>query len=298
MSLMTNLIPLAASAIPVTLAVVAVMLYRKWDARSGLRSPIENRRIHGAGEQLRKRIHEQTVEIVRFLLTLFLIGPYLFAGWALQKVDWDRASFGASESLYVIGAVAISAWAIRRLIAHGAERRQAIAGLRAELFTAQELNRLLARGCSVVHDVPGDGFNIDHVVISPHAVYAVETKSVRKPRGGKQDEQFKVNYDGESLRFPHFVTRAPVTQAKNQAQWLARYLRDTLQRPIYVTPSVALPGWWIDSARPVRDCAVPVFNPSGRGAEFMTDPRKTPELDAATIGLITRALAMRYPPEV
>jgi hypothetical protein len=42
---------------------------------------------------------------------------------------------------------------------------------------------------------------------------------------------------------------------------------------------------------------VPVFNPSGRGAEFMAEPRETPAFDAATIGLIKQALALRYPTE-
>jgi hypothetical protein len=60
----------------------------------------------------------------------------------------------------------------------------------------------MALGCTVLHDVPGHRFNIDHVVIGPRAVYAVETKSVRKPK-----ENYKVIYDGERLHFPGFADR-------------------------------------------------------------------------------------------
>ncbi|MEO6967619.1 MAG: hypothetical protein ABI132_04075, partial [Rhodanobacteraceae bacterium] len=31
-------------------------------------------------------------------------------------------------------------------------------------MTAQELNRLVGDGCQVLHDVPGEKFNLDHVL--------------------------------------------------------------------------------------------------------------------------------------
>lgn len=290
-------LPLVASLVPVALAVAVVATLRKRQERNGLRSPIANKRIHGAGEELRKRIDEQTREIMRFVLTLLLVGPYFFAVWALNHVQWNQVVFGTIEIPYLIAAAAMTIWAIRRLVIHGAARRRAIAGLRAELFTAQELNRLLAKGCAVAHDLPGDHFNIDHVVIGPHVVYVVETKSIRKPPGRKREDTFKVAYDGKSLRFPHFVTRAPIIQAQKQAQWLARYLRDTINQPVRVIPAVALPGWWIYSPTHNRDCAVPVFNPAGLGAEFMADPQKARPFDAATVAQIKQALVMRYPME-
>lgn len=290
-------LPLVASLVPAAFAVAVVATGRKRQEHNGMRSPIAKKRIHGAGEELRKRIDEQTREIMRFVLTLLLVGPYFFAVWALNHVQWNKVVFGTVEILFLIAAATMTIWAIRRLVIHSAARRRAISGLRAELFTAQELNRLLAKGCTVAHDLPGDHFNIDHVVIGPHVVYAVETKSIRKPPDRKHEDTFKVAYDGKSLRFPHFVTRDPIIQAQKQAQWLQRYLLDAIARPVRVIPAVALPGWWIDSTTHTRDCAVPVFNPVGRGAEFMADPRSAPLLDAATVALIKQALVMRYPME-
>src|SRR5690606_4100356 len=120
-----------------------------------------------------------------------------------------------------------SIWTIIR---HGNSRRRGLAGLKAELYTAQELNRLVGDGCVVLHDVPGDGFNLDHVVIGPSTVYVVETKSVRKPRDTGTDDHYKVRQDGDFLRFPHATTSSPVLQARHYAQWLARYLRDSTQQ--------------------------------------------------------------------
>lgn len=78
-------------------------------------------------------------------------------------------------------------------------------------------------------------------------------------------------------------------------EWLSAYLRKTLGQSVPVIPALALPGWWIDSGQ-ASNPEVRVFNPAGRGAHFMAD-RTGSVLDAATTGLVTQALVMRYPTE-
>jgi hypothetical protein len=46
-----------------------------------------------------------------------------------------------------------------------------------EKIVAEQLECLRESGAQVFHDVPGDGFNLDHVVISNHGIYAIETKT-------------------------------------------------------------------------------------------------------------------------
>lgn len=146
-----------------------------------------------------------------------------------------------------------------------------------------------------MHDLPCDGFNIDHVVIAPRGVYAVETKSFRRPkaRGGQEDQSHRVGYDGTRLRFPDWATAAPIEQAWKQAQWLQRLLRDALQRDVPVVPAVALPGWYVDRDESGKRADVVVFTPMGKGAEFMAwQPERIPEDQR---NLIAQALAVRYP---
>jgi hypothetical protein len=50
-------------------------------------------------------------------------------------------------------------------------------GYDGELATAQELNQLMRHGYYVFHDLQAENFNIDHIVIGPAGVFAVETKS-------------------------------------------------------------------------------------------------------------------------
>lgn len=290
------LIVLTVAAAPLLATLCFLMLYRKWQARDGRRSPIANKRIHGAGEQLRKRIDDHDERIIQGITSLVFIGPYLLAFWALLQIDLQHLRFGFKEVLLLVAFVAMTLWAASRIVVHGNRRRDALQGLRAELYTAQELNRLQAQGCVVFHDVPADGFNLDHVIIGPAGVYAVETKSFRKPRAADGKSQFKVTYDGVWLAFPNFRTDQPSQQARQQADWLRRHLQQALGQPIPVKPALALPGWWIDAPMIPKD-GVRAFNPAGRGACFMAELRNEAPLEPATIALITQALALRYTPE-
>ena len=285
---------LASMLLPVLVALGVWQGYRKWQDRGGKRSPIEGKAIYGAGEQLRKRIEEYTDELMFSLMALQFVGPLIFALWAALRIDWGQHRFLYTDILYVAGFVGFGAWCLKRVLKFGDLRRRAREGLRAELFTAQELNRLMAVGCVVLHDLPGDGFNIDHVVIGPRTVFAIETKSVRKPGPSKGGDHFKVKYDGTALQFPHTTGKAHLAQAQRQAQWLSRYLSQAINTTVPVTPALSLPGWWIDSAHAPFD-GVRVFNPSGKGALFMAEQRGERTIRPEIQALITQALVMRYP---
>jgi hypothetical protein len=222
-------------------------------------------------------------------MLITLSGPMCLLAWALMFVPWTRVSVGLREWIIIACFVALFAFGLSRFVHHAKLRRRAREGLAAERATAQELNRLMADGCQVFHDLPGEPFNIDHVVISPRGVFVVETKSRKKP-----PDMYKVQYDGHALHFPGGrPTSHPIEQARNYAQWLARYLRDATGRDVPVSPTVALPGWFIE--RTVPHPEVEVFAPAGKGARFVLDRNVGAPLDDGTRALIGQALAMRYP---
>jgi hypothetical protein len=291
---MTLWILIASILAPTGLAVACVWAYRKWQDRQGRTLPTSGKRIYGAGEQLRKRIEDETDKMYMGLTVLFFIGPYFVAAWALPKVDFSTHNITSSDWILAIGFAAMAAWAIRTIIRHGSARRRALAGLKAELYTAQELNHLIGDGCTVLHDVPGDGFNLDHVVIGPSAVYVVETKSVRKPRNTGKQDHYKVRQEGEVLHFPDFFNGSSIAQARRQAQWLTKFLKETLNQNVSVMATVSLPGWFIEGPISNQPGAVRVFSPAGNGAKFMAE-RRGRSFDQATIGLLTQALLLRYP---
>lgn len=51
------------------------------------------------------------------------------------------------------------------------------------MAAAEEINQLMRQGFTTFHDVPAEpGFNIDHVIVGPTGVFAVETKGGRVRR--------------------------------------------------------------------------------------------------------------------
>lgn len=160
---------------------------------------------------------------------------------------------------------------------HGRRLRKAI---RAEQATAQELAASLAGDNRIIHDVQAKGFNIDHVVITPVGVFAVETKSRLKPPEGNGSP--KVKYDGKSLAFPGWTETKPIEQADRQARWLANYLREATGENFPVVAVLALPGWYVERAAPITATMVQVINP--KNSRWLLLPeRKAPRLEATAI---------------
>jgi hypothetical protein len=102
---------------------------------------------------------------------------------------------------------------------------------------------LRAQGYHVLHDVLGEGFNIDHVLIGPAGVITVETKTWSKPRRGDA----KITFDGERLVVQgHAPDRDPVAQARAQASWLRRVLVESTGRDLPVRAVIVFPGWFVE----------------------------------------------------
>ena len=151
-------------------------------------------------------------------------------------------------------------------------------GLLGEQVVGQIIDRLSSDSIRVFHDLevnePGKKpWNIDHVVLTPSAIYAIETKTRRKPRGIAPDGQqgHKVIFDGNQLRFPAPMKadRFGIEQAQRNAVWLADKLTSLNGTSIPVTPVLVLPGWWIDAK---GKGSVTVINPKGL-PKFLT-PRQ------------------------
>ncbi|MDO5506677.1 MAG: nuclease-related domain-containing protein [Pseudoxanthomonas suwonensis] len=278
------------------LIVVAVVLgYRLASRTKQRRSPLAGKQLgHVPGQQLQQRIDKHTDDMDHGLQVMMLALPLLFMVWVTGKMDWATVRVGAGEVLYVVGWVLFFGFGFLLFRRSHRLREQAKDGLLAERVTGMQLNRLMARGCIVMHDLPADGFNIDHVVISPRGIYAVETKSFRKPRSsGKQSAT--VEFDGAALRFPDFMDRSAVEQATRQAKWLASELRQSLGSDYPVIAALALPGWYVqqDSSVWYSD-GVKVFSPMGNGCNFMFKD-SVENIDATRRMLASKALALRYP---
>lgn len=273
------------------------MAFKLLHKRTSRRSPLQGRKVGNLpGQQLVARVQHHDEELSRGLALMFMSFPLMFLVWATFRIDWQQVRWGTTEWITLVAASLMFGWGVFDYVRHFRRREQASDGLLAERVTGLQLNRLLTQGCIVLHDLPADGFNIDHVVIAPRGVYAVETKSLRKPRNASEkrdDPSHQVAYDGRVLKFPDFGTREPIEQATRQAQWLRRVLRDALGHDYPVVAAVSLPGWFIVPSEEGKRADVQVFTPMGRGADFMA--RQPEHIDATQRRVVAETLAARYP---
>ncbi|MFO1433036.1 MAG: nuclease-related domain-containing protein [Candidatus Competibacteraceae bacterium] len=127
-----------------------------------------------------------------------------------------------------------------------------------ERAVGQYLEQLRERGYRVLHDLVGEGFNVDHVLIGPASVFTIEAKTIRKPARGKTE----VEYDGEQITLNGLKPdRDPITQGKAQAHWRRGLLEDTTGRRIEVWAMVLYPGWFVKLLTAASRLDVLVLNP-------------------------------------
>jgi hypothetical protein len=119
-------------------------------------------------------------------------------------------------------------------------------GLLGEQAVAEQLQPLFADGYRIFHDVPGDGkWNIDHVVVGPAGVFAIETKYRTKQPGKASERDHEAIFDGNKILFPSGYDVDAPEQARRNARWLANTLSKATGERVTAQPVVALPGWWV-----------------------------------------------------
>ncbi|MBP6189144.1 MAG: NERD domain-containing protein [Azonexus sp.] len=263
------------------LALVAIILWKKRqldsnDRRDPILTELRVLPAHSLRERLEKinetRMDKLVYVIIAGLLTALFISS--------RRIDMSTHAWDWLDSFFVLVAMAIAVYFGRQITREMPLQRKCRQGVRAEQAVAQELAASLAGDNRIIHDIQCGDFNIDHVVVTPAGVFAVETKSRLKPPAGNGTP--KVKYDGKTLDFGAWKESKPIEQAERQARWLANYLRKETGEPLAVTAILALPGWWIDRTARITPTMVQVINP--KNSRWLLLPeKKAPVLDSPAI---------------
>jgi Nuclease-related domain len=72
--------------------------------------------------------------------------------------------------------------------------------------------------------------NIDHVLVAPTGVYAVETKARRKRKTPEGNRDNEVVFDGEKLQFPEATDLSSLHQTRQQADRLRGLFKQRCRR--------------------------------------------------------------------
>jgi hypothetical protein len=221
--------------------------------RSDKKSPIKSAPLRSAGQS----IAEQQVNLLESVVFWPLM---IWIAWVpLTVLEWIHWFWPTPPMPWVFTVLLVLAtfWlALRTLRARSLMRRLRLAR-DGERAVGEFLQKLQKEGYQVFHDLVGDGFNLDHVLIGPAGVFTIETKTYSKPAKGKAE----VTFDGERIKIGHWEPdRNPVIQARAQAGWLRSLLMETTGRDFPVHPVIVFPGWFVRSeGRPKRP--IWVLNP-------------------------------------
>jgi len=151
-----------------------------------------------------------------------------------------------------------------------------VQGMRGEREVGRMLDGLRSLGYTVFHDIPGDGFNIDHALIGPGGIFAVETKTWSKPDGRRAE----VDYDGKRVLVDgHAPERDPVAQAEAVGDHLRDILKRMTDREIAVRPVLLFPGWWTNPQP--RNARVWVLHPKALRSFLSNESVKLSREDVA-----------------
>jgi hypothetical protein len=244
---------------------------------SELRSPIKASPLRFPGESLQDEIETLILEGI---LPYFL-GAMLVAFVAV--VEWIAALRHTPRQPWLYTIMAALLWAVFtwRLVRVRARVRRLKLGRDGERVVGQFLEGLRVSGARVFHDIPGDGFNLDHVVLSTHGCYVVETKTRRKPVRGDA----RVTLGDDRLFVSGYrPDRDPFVQARAGADWLAKLLRDSTAKHFAVRGVVVFPGWWVEPMSPQwkRNPEKPwVLEPKALPSFIENEPQTLDEADVA-----------------
>ncbi len=274
------LFPLAATG------VIVVALRNLHDAR--VRSPFDAHPLREPGQALRDRLDLAFAglfldgalgPIITLTPLVYGMGRMLF----VNQQNWlEWALYGLMSTLLMLLFCFLLIRDFQRI-------RRLKLGLACELAVGQELEAMIrpeAHPYYVFHDVPTDSTTIDHVAVTPHGVFVVETRARIPASAADGSEINRVAVERERLRFPGWNERRPLQKTRQATRWLSHWLRERVGQAVPVMGVLALPGWEIDTQAADSDLLVV----SGEGLARVLGRTRLGEIDAPTHDAIIAAL--------
>ncbi|VAW14009.1 hypothetical protein MNBD_BACTEROID01-137 [hydrothermal vent metagenome] len=208
------------------------------------RSPLNIDLLRSPGESLQEQIDDVNNDILSNLLMLPVIPVFTYS-IALSNYFLSTSKTSlfqiAIYSIFIMTSTIYFCHSIYKLLN---KRNLLKLGMECEVAVGQDLQNLIQYKFKVYNDFQAKKFNIDHIVIGPTGVFAIETKG-RSKFVKHEKNNWKLEFDGQKLIFHSWFETEPVEQALRQANWLKNWLREATAENINVTPVLAIPGWYI-----------------------------------------------------
>ena len=240
-------------------------MFNKKQKSKQKKSPIKGNPLRNPGQSLDEEIQRRFENDVV---------PYLFVSVfsvVLAGLEWWRwyKELPYSPVVYTILATIIVLYSIYKLFNIIKPIRKMVLGRDGEKVVGQYLDLLREKGYSVFHDIIGVGFNIDHVIISKHGIFALETKTYSKPAKGKA----VINYLNDKISINGYeLERNPLIQSKAASTEVKEILKQSTGKDYFVRPVVLFPGWYVEPKNANSNKEAWVLNPKALPAFIENQP--------------------------
>lgn len=236
-------------------------------------SPLKAKPLRNPGQSLDEQIQELLDDkLIPTFWTAALLVMVAFLEWFATWRNLPRLPV-----LWTVAAVCgvlYCFWSFQKIRKRARELRLGRDGERA---VGQYLDGLREAAARVFHDIPGGEFNLDHVVISRHGIFVVETKTCSKPY-----PKATVAVAGDQILVAgRAMARDPVEQVRAQVSWLARMLEETTGKKLPVRAAIVFPGWFVEPSGDVKRLGVWVLEPKALPAFIENEPVRLSDADVA-----------------
>ena len=238
-------------------AIFALLLFAKKWGDDHRRSKIHDEKLlRSAGDSRRTEIETIDAKINNCLV-------FIGIGVAVQIIGFTFLTSTLSGTIlsYLLGIVSVTTvsftlWYLIKTTLLMLKRSRCSDGYHGECITGNQLSVLMLDGYRVFHDLQFEDINIDHALVGPAGVFAVETK-LRKKRKSLKDPV--VRFDGEKLHWSKKrVNTIGIQDAFDRSVILKQFLSNALGGTVEVKPLLLLPGWNVETEQTGK---VSVLNP-------------------------------------
>jgi hypothetical protein len=201
---------------------------------------------------------------------------YCVGFFTIAMLEWYRYIFNAPYSpvLTSIVAAIVIGYGILRIRSIRRDIRDHILGREGERAVAEILDVLRLRGYGVLHDIVGDDFNIDHVIISPQGIFVIETKTARKVKG----EKVRVDH-GELYIGNNSWGEKPIKQSIAVGEWIEELLKSSTGKNFPVRSVLVFPDWFVEPIPNDLKEHLWILNPKALQSWIELEPKRIPEDD-------------------
>ena len=214
-----------------------------------VRLPKVRRRAGESLREKREKILDENLPAIVFLPVFFWV-VYVVQ----QFQQWNHT--GPQPQLWLCLAIVATVVSVIWFLRLRPTVRNINRGERGELHVSDVLEELRSDGYLPIHDIVGDGFNVDHVLVGPGGVFAIETKY----RSGEGEITFR---DTEGVFVGgRLEGKNCLKQARASAKAVSRLIAENCGRVEWVTPIVVFVGDW-KIRNEWRDTNTQVCTPDG-----------------------------------